>query len=60
MRWQSVTGINSARDAGMPVVVVAANINRHLDKSSPGILERVEALSGDCVPTHVDGPTFGI
>ena len=37
-----MTGIDSAKAAGMPVVVVAANINRHLTRGSPGILERVK------------------
>lgn len=41
----SMTGINSARGAGMPVVVVAANINKEAQPGSDGILERVDEFS---------------
>merc|ERR550514_515966 len=41
----SVTGIDSARNAGMPVVVVAANINAHLSSGSDGIVQRVHEFS---------------
>ena len=54
---QSVTGVDSARNAGMDVVVVAANVNEHLDKGSPGILERVPEFSGLCVPTLISRRT---
>ena len=49
----SVTGVDSARNAGMDVVVLAANVNEHLDKGSPGILERVPEFTGLCVPTLI-------
>ena len=41
----SPTGITSAQAAGMPVVVVANNVNTHLKKGHPGIVEYVPEFS---------------
>ena len=49
-----MTGIDSARSAGMPVVVVAANVNSHLEDGAPGILTRVPEFSRLSVP-HLIG-----
>jgi len=45
----SMTGIDSARNAGMPVVVVAANVNKDVRAGADGILVRVPEFSTLCV-----------
>ncbi len=55
---QSMTGINSAQSAGMPVVVVAANVNEHLRAGDPGIVARVPHFGALDVQSVISKSSF--